>query len=36
MAMPAEMTDDYHERSSIHAFRMVFVSLGSLIATAGV
>lgn len=36
MSMPAEMTDDYHERSSIHAFRMVFVSLGSLIATAGV
>ncbi|AOL24009.1 glycoside/pentoside/hexuronide:cation symporter, GPH family [Erythrobacter litoralis] len=36
MAMPAEMTEDYHERSSIHAFRMVFVSLGSLIAGAGV
>ncbi|MEQ8773681.1 MAG: MFS transporter, partial [Erythrobacter sp.] len=36
MAMPAEMTEDYHERSSIHAFRMVFVSLGSLVAGAGV
>lgn len=36
MAMPAEMTEDYHERSSIHAFRMVFVSLGSLIAGAGI
>lgn len=36
MSMPAEMTDSYHERSSIHAYRMVFISLGSFIATAGV
>lgn len=35
MSMPAEMTDDYHERSSIHAFRIVFVSLGGLAAGAG-
>lgn len=34
LAMPAEMTDDYHERSSIHAYRIVFVSLGSFIAAA--
>ena len=36
MSMPAEMTDDYHERSSIHAYRMVFVSLGAMVAGAGV
>mgnify|MGYP003682030273 CR=1 FL=1 len=36
ISMPAEMTDSYHERSSIHAYRMVFVSLGSLIASAGI
>jgi len=36
ISMPAEMTDNYHERSSIHAYRMVFISLGSLIASAGV
>jgi glycoside/pentoside/hexuronide:cation symporter, GPH family len=35
MAMPAEMTEDTHERSSIHAYRIVFVALGSLIAGAG-
>ncbi len=34
MAMPAEMTDDYHERSSIHAYRIVFVSSGSFLAAA--
>ncbi|WP_432199899.1 MFS transporter [Erythrobacter sp. W53] len=36
LAMPAEMTDSYHERSSIHAYRMVFVSLGAMIASSGV
>jgi GPH family glycoside/pentoside/hexuronide:cation symporter len=36
MSMPAEMTDDFHERSSIHSFRMVFVALGSMVATSGV
>ncbi len=34
MAMPAEMTDNYHERSSIHAYRIVFVSLGGFIAAS--
>ncbi len=32
MAMPAEMTDGYHERSSLHSWRVVFVSIGSSIA----
>ena len=36
MSMPAEMTDNYHERSSIHAYRIVFVSLGALAAQAGI
>jgi len=36
MSMPAEMTDNYHERSSIHAYRMVFVALGSMVAGAGI
>ena len=35
LSMPAEMTDNYHERSSIHAFRMVFVALGGMVAGAG-
>lgn len=32
MSMPAEMTEVYHERSAIHAYRMVFVSLGAMLA----
>ena len=32
MAMPAEMTDGYHERSSLHSYRVVAISLGSSIA----
>lgn len=36
LSMPSEMTDDYHERSSIHAYRMVFVSLGAMVTTSGV
>lgn len=36
LSMPAEMTDDYHERSSIHGYRMIFISIGSLVATSGV
>ncbi len=32
MSMPAEMTDSYHERSSIHAYRVVFVILGGFLA----
>ena len=35
MSMPSEMTPNYHERSSIHSFRMVFVALGGLLAGAG-
>ncbi|MCC5868271.1 MAG: MFS transporter [Gammaproteobacteria bacterium] len=34
MAMPAEMTDGYHERSSLHSYRVVFISVGSSIAGA--
>ena len=34
MSMPAEMTDSYHERSSIHSYRIVFVSLGGFVAAA--
>ncbi|MFF3439898.1 MFS transporter [Streptosporangium sp. NPDC002721] len=34
-AMPAEMTDDYHERSSLLQWKMVFVGLGILLAGAG-
>lgn len=34
MSMPAEMTNSYHERSSIHAYRMVFVSFGGILAFA--
>ena len=34
MSMPSEMTDDYHERSSIHSYRMMFISVAGLIAGA--
>ncbi|MFK7830467.1 MAG: MFS transporter [Congregibacter sp.] len=33
ITMPAEMTDGYHERSSIHAYRVAFVSVGSTLGT---
>jgi GPH family glycoside/pentoside/hexuronide:cation symporter len=36
ISMPAEMTDDYHERSSIHGVRMVFVSFAGILAGAAV
>ncbi|XUU60514.1 MFS transporter [Erythrobacter sp. HA6-11] len=36
ISMPAEMTDSYHERSSIHAYRMVFVALGGMAAGSGI
>lgn len=32
MSMPAEMTDSFHERSSIHAYRVVFVTIGGFLA----
>lgn len=35
MTMPAEMTDDYHERSSIHSYRIWFFAIGQLIAGSG-
>lgn len=31
ISMPAEMTDDYHERSSIHGYRVISISIGGLI-----
>lgn len=34
--MPAEMTEDYHERTSIHSFRVISLSIGGLIGGAGV
>jgi len=30
MSMPAEMTDDYHERSTIHGVRMMYVAVAGL------
>lgn len=36
MSMPAEMTDDYHERSSIHGFRVIAFSVGGFFAGSGV
>lgn len=36
LSMPSEMTDNYHERSSIYAYRMVFVSLGAMVTTSGI
>jgi GPH family glycoside/pentoside/hexuronide:cation symporter len=35
MAMPAEMTDDYHERSRIMTYRVVFLTLGNMMGVAG-
>ena len=32
MCMPAEMTDDFHERTEIHGYRMAFVAVGGLLA----
>lgn len=34
LAMPAEMTDDYHERSRLMSARVVFASLGILVGGA--
>ena len=36
LAMPAEMTDDYHERTSIHGYRVVSFSIGGLFAGVSV
>lgn len=35
MAMPAEMTTEYHERSSIHSYRVMFAALGTMLAGSG-
>lgn len=35
LAMPAEMTDSYHERSQIMAYRAFFLVSGSFMGTAG-
>lgn len=35
LAMPAEMTDDYHERSRIMSYRAFFLISGSFMGTAG-
>jgi glycoside/pentoside/hexuronide:cation symporter, GPH family len=31
MSMPAEMTDDYHERTAIHSVRMMFIAIAGLV-----
>ncbi len=36
MAMPAELTDDYHERTRVMAWRVVFMTLGNFLGSAGV
>jgi GPH family glycoside/pentoside/hexuronide:cation symporter len=35
MAMPGEMTDGYQERSSIHGYRVMFASVGGMLAQSG-
>lgn len=35
MAMPAELTDGFHERTRLISWRTVFVSIGQLLAMAG-
>jgi GPH family glycoside/pentoside/hexuronide:cation symporter len=32
LAMPAEMTDNYHERTAIMSFRVIFIQVGNFIA----
>ena len=36
MAMPAEMTDDYHQRTKIMSWRVVFMTFGNLVGLGGV
>ena len=36
LAMPAEMTDDYHERTSIHGYRAVSFNISGLLIGMGV
>lgn len=35
MAMPAEMTDDYDERTRIMSYRVIFMTLGNMMGSAG-
>lgn len=35
LAMPAEMTDDYHERTRIMTWRVVFMTIGNLAGAVG-
>jgi len=35
MAMPAEMTDDYHQRTRIMSWRVVFMSVGNVAGAGG-
>lgn len=35
MAMPAEMTSDYHERTRVMSWRVVFMTLGNMVGSAG-
>jgi GPH family glycoside/pentoside/hexuronide:cation symporter len=32
MAMPAEMSHDYHERTAIMSFRVIFIQIGNIVA----
>ena len=34
LAMPAEMTDDYHERTSIHSYRVIFYRVAGIVGLA--
>jgi GPH family glycoside/pentoside/hexuronide:cation symporter len=36
MAMPAEMTDDYHQRTKIMSWRVIFMTIGNIAGFAGV
>jgi GPH family glycoside/pentoside/hexuronide:cation symporter len=35
MAMPAEMTDDYHQRTKVMSWRVVFMTVGNMVGFAG-
>jgi GPH family glycoside/pentoside/hexuronide:cation symporter len=35
LAMPAEMTDDYHERSVMMSYRVVLIAIGTTVGLAG-
>jgi GPH family glycoside/pentoside/hexuronide:cation symporter len=35
MAMPAEMTDDYHQRTTLMSWRVFFMTIGNMVGFAG-